>query len=199
MIITYDTVSYLSQIERDIDRTFPRHLQFEKEGEGTSLGQTALRHLLQLYAKIDAQVGYCQGMAFIAGLLLTYMPEEDAFYCFVSALKVWDNALLLFYFAKAPFNLTHFLSLPLSLSLSLDFLIFYSTHRMCPLLASQVQFTRNVFAGHVAGTAGALCVRGARQEASWKALGPPRKRGHPSYNVRRMSMYERSLCLHFAY
>ena len=52
------------------------------------MGQSALRHLLQLYAKVDSQVGYCQGMAFIAGLLLTYMPEDDAFYCFYSALKV---------------------------------------------------------------------------------------------------------------
>ena len=78
----------ISQIERDIDRTFPRHLQFEKEGGGTSVGQEALRRLLQLYAKTDKDVGYCQGMAFIAGLLLTYMPEENAFYCFLAALKV---------------------------------------------------------------------------------------------------------------
>ena len=77
-----------AQIERDIDRTFPRHLQFEKEGEGTSSGQEALRLLLQIYAKTDGEVGYCQGMAFIAGLLLTYMAEEDAFYCFSAALKV---------------------------------------------------------------------------------------------------------------
>lgn len=34
------------------------------------------------YASIDPEVGYCQGMGFIAGLLLTYMPEETAFYCF---------------------------------------------------------------------------------------------------------------------
>jgi TBC1 domain family member 10 len=81
-------MQYLPQIERDIDRTFPRHLQFEKEGEGTSSGQEALRRLLQMYAKTDGEVGYCQGMAFIAGLLLTYMPEEDAVYCFMAALKV---------------------------------------------------------------------------------------------------------------
>ena len=79
---------HVAQIERDIDRTFPRHLQFEKEGEGTSSGQEALRRLLQIYAKTDGEVGYCQGMAFIAGLLLTYMAEEDAFYCFSAALKV---------------------------------------------------------------------------------------------------------------
>jgi Rab-GTPase-TBC domain len=47
-----------------------------------------LRNVLQMYAKTDNEVGYCQGMAFIAGLLLTYMPEEDAFYCFLAALKV---------------------------------------------------------------------------------------------------------------
>lgn len=82
------SISLPYQIERDIDRTFPRHLHFEKEGEGTSEGQDSLRNVLQMYARTDNEVGYCQGMAFIAGLLLTYMPEEDAFYCFMAALKV---------------------------------------------------------------------------------------------------------------
>lgn len=70
-------------IEKDVDRTFPKHLQFaDTDGQG----QTSLRRLLQWYAAIDAEVGYCQGMGFIAGLLLTYLEEEEAFYCFAAAL-----------------------------------------------------------------------------------------------------------------
>lgn len=33
------------------------------------------------------QVGYVQGMGFIAGLLLLYMSEEDAFWTLVALLK----------------------------------------------------------------------------------------------------------------
>jgi hypothetical protein len=38
-------------------------------------------------AKCDTEVGYCQGMGFILGMLLTYMPEEEAFYTFLVALQ----------------------------------------------------------------------------------------------------------------
>jgi len=74
----------IDEIERDIDRTFPRHVLFyEKDGRG----QNSLRRVLQMYAAIDAKVGYCQGMGFMAGLLLTYMIEEDAFYVFAAVLQ----------------------------------------------------------------------------------------------------------------
>src|SRR5690606_6609905 len=63
-------------IERDIDRTFPRHILFGKK----SVGQQALRNVLHAYSVLDPELGYCQGMGFIAGLLLTYLPEDDAFY-----------------------------------------------------------------------------------------------------------------------
>lgn len=44
------------------------------------LGQTLLRRVLRAYANYDEEVGYCQGMGFIAGMFLTYMPEEEAFW-----------------------------------------------------------------------------------------------------------------------
>lgn len=74
-----------TQIERDVDRTFPRHIIFI---ENNGSGQCALRRILHAYAALDPEVGYCQGMGFIAGLLLTYMIEEDAFYCFYATLNV---------------------------------------------------------------------------------------------------------------
>lgn len=73
----------LEEIERDIDRTFPRHVLFiEKDGEG----QCSLRRVLQWYAALDTEVGYCQGMGFVAALFLTYMSEERAFYTFYATL-----------------------------------------------------------------------------------------------------------------
>ncbi|KAK9843314.1 hypothetical protein WJX74_010233 [Apatococcus lobatus] len=61
-------------ITRDINRTFPEHPQF-----GFQQGQQALFRVLKAYSLHDLEVGYCQGMAFVAGLLLMYVPEEPAF------------------------------------------------------------------------------------------------------------------------
>lgn len=63
-------------IERDINRTFPRHVFFRHLGEG----QDRLRRVLQAYARLDPEVGYCQGMGFLTALLLTYYPEDEAFH-----------------------------------------------------------------------------------------------------------------------
>ena len=46
-------------------------------------GQAALRRVLRAYSYYDREVGYCQGMNFIAGMFLTIMPEEDAFWLLV--------------------------------------------------------------------------------------------------------------------
>jgi len=63
------------EIRRDIHRTFPEHPLFAHER-----GQTALFNVLKAYAVHDLEVGYCQGMAFVAGCLLMYVPEEAAFH-----------------------------------------------------------------------------------------------------------------------
>ena len=44
-------------------------------------GQAALFRVLKAYSLHDLEVGYCQGMAFAAGILLMYLPEEPAFRC----------------------------------------------------------------------------------------------------------------------
>lgn len=36
--------------------------------------------MLRAYAVYDTEVGYCQGMNFLAGLLLTWMPNEATAY-----------------------------------------------------------------------------------------------------------------------
>uniref|UniRef100_A0A7S2KF21 Rab-GAP TBC domain-containing protein n=1 Tax=Leptocylindrus danicus TaxID=163516 RepID=A0A7S2KF21_9STRA len=52
-----------------------------------ALGQTLLRRVLRAYANYDEEVGYCQGMGFIAGMFLTYMPEEQAFWQLVGVMN----------------------------------------------------------------------------------------------------------------
>jgi hypothetical protein len=53
------------------------------QSKDTGYGQDSLRNVLTYYAVFDKEVGYCQGMGFIAAMFLTYMPEEDAFYTLV--------------------------------------------------------------------------------------------------------------------
>lgn len=62
-------------IARDIHRTFPEHPQF-----GFEQGQQELFRVLKAYSVHDLEVGYCQGMAFVAGILLMYLPEEPTFH-----------------------------------------------------------------------------------------------------------------------
>lgn len=65
-----------SVIQRDIARTFPAH-DFFKEAGG--LGQDSLMRMARVYAVYDQEVGYCQGLSFLAATLLLHMPEEQAF------------------------------------------------------------------------------------------------------------------------
>uniref|UniRef100_A0A3B3ST51 TBC1 domain family member 4 n=1 Tax=Paramormyrops kingsleyae TaxID=1676925 RepID=A0A3B3ST51_9TELE len=60
----------------DLGRTFPTHPYFSaKHG----LGQRSLYNLLKAYSLLDSEVGYCQGLSFVAGVLLLHMDEEEAF------------------------------------------------------------------------------------------------------------------------
>ncbi|KAL0291818.1 UNVERIFIED_CONTAM: EVI5-like protein [Sesamum calycinum] len=47
----------------------------------------SLYNVLKAYSVYDRDVGYVQGMGFVAGLLLLYMSEEDAFWLLVALLK----------------------------------------------------------------------------------------------------------------
>ncbi|XP_077298006.1 GTPase activating protein and centrosome-associated isoform X2 [Arctopsyche grandis] len=65
-----------SVIQRDIARTFPAHDHFREVG---GFGQDSLLRLARAYAVHDSEVGYCQGLSFVAATLLLHMPEEQAF------------------------------------------------------------------------------------------------------------------------
>eukprot|EP00927_Polykrikos_kofoidii_P077925 TRINITY_DN74809_c0_g1_i1.p1 TRINITY_DN74809_c0_g1~~TRINITY_DN74809_c0_g1_i1.p1 ORF type:complete len:407 (-),score=54.21 TRINITY_DN74809_c0_g1_i1:96-1271(-) len=70
-------------IVRDINRTFPKHVLY-RDRQG--LGQQQLLNVLRAYSVFNAEVGYCQGMGFICGILLMYMREDDAFLMLISLL-----------------------------------------------------------------------------------------------------------------
>lgn len=64
------------QIDHDLPRTFPTHPWLD-----TLEGQATLRRVLVGYSFRDSEVGYCQGLNYVAALLLLVMKtEEDAFW-----------------------------------------------------------------------------------------------------------------------
>merc|ERR1719186_2459688 len=71
-------------IRRDIARTYPEHDFFKKKD---GVGQEALFNVMKAYSIHDREVGYCQGSAFIVGLLLMQMPEEETFAILVKMME----------------------------------------------------------------------------------------------------------------
>jgi len=69
-------------IDRDIDRTFTNHPFFR---DGT--GRVALRRVLVAFSHRRPDIGYCQSMNFVCGLLLLFFPEEHAFWMLVTVIE----------------------------------------------------------------------------------------------------------------
>ncbi|PIA38299.1 hypothetical protein AQUCO_02800169v1 [Aquilegia coerulea] len=64
------------QIDHDLPRTFPGHPWLD-----TPEGHASLRRVLVAYSFRDSDVGYCQGLNYVAALLLLVMKtEEEAFW-----------------------------------------------------------------------------------------------------------------------
>eukprot|EP00698_Gefionella_okellyi_P010865 TRINITY_DN2851_c0_g1_i1.p1 TRINITY_DN2851_c0_g1~~TRINITY_DN2851_c0_g1_i1.p1 ORF type:complete len:428 (+),score=84.34 TRINITY_DN2851_c0_g1_i1:45-1328(+) len=74
----------IEQIDKDVPRTFPDHRLLGQDGPGWG----PLTDVLRAYAAFNPTVGYCQGMAFIAGtLLIVGMQAEDAFWTITALLS----------------------------------------------------------------------------------------------------------------
>ncbi|CAH9072770.1 unnamed protein product [Cuscuta epithymum] len=64
------------QIDHDLPRTFPGHPWLD-----TAEGHASLRRVLVGYSFRDSEVGYCQGLNYVAALLLLVLKtEEEAFW-----------------------------------------------------------------------------------------------------------------------
>ncbi|XP_033645463.1 uncharacterized protein LOC117304932 isoform X2 [Asterias rubens] len=75
----------IRQITVDVDRSFPSHRLFIDGSLEAKEGRASLFRLLAVYALYNPQVGYCQGMSYIAGMLLMQMSnEEEAFWALVA-------------------------------------------------------------------------------------------------------------------
>lgn len=79
-------------IRVDIPRTMPRVPMFNRKDVRISLYR-----VLRAYSNADPELGYYQGMAFSAAILMSYMDETSAFWSFVGLMKGKDHNLRDFY------------------------------------------------------------------------------------------------------
>ena len=85
--LRHEGASYcLNSIESDVDRTFVGSNSCGIEGSVDDLVQS-LRNVLSAYIILDPIIGYCQGMNFVAGMLIRMMPEPEAFWVLVGLMK----------------------------------------------------------------------------------------------------------------
>lgn len=82
----------------DLPRTFPDLSFFHAEG---SHYEYALRDVLEAFLYLKPDVGYSQGMSFLAAVLLLYMDPYEAFCCFVNML-LHKSCFLHFFKIKMP-------------------------------------------------------------------------------------------------
>lgn len=83
-------------IDVDAPRTFPDISEFSEDY------RRSMRHILYAYSNLNKEVGYCQGMNFVVGLLLlvSCREEEEVFWMFTCLME--DRCLSGFYQEKFP-------------------------------------------------------------------------------------------------
>eukprot|EP01121_Diplochlamys_sp_Union-15-3_P000967 TRINITY_DN10810_c0_g1_i1.p1 TRINITY_DN10810_c0_g1~~TRINITY_DN10810_c0_g1_i1.p1 ORF type:complete len:305 (-),score=37.01 TRINITY_DN10810_c0_g1_i1:58-972(-) len=73
----------ISKISLDLARTYTTFTETKKTG---------LFNVLRAYAALYPEIGYCQGMNFIAGVLVNNLSEMEAFWVFVQMMKKYELA-----------------------------------------------------------------------------------------------------------
>ncbi|KAJ6647677.1 USP6 N-terminal-like protein [Pseudolycoriella hygida] len=94
------------QIDSDVNRQFREHIDYRQR---YSIKQKSLFNILTAYSMYNTEVGYCQGMSGVAGVLLMYMNEEEAFWALCTILSDKRYAMHGLYIEGFP-KLTRFLA-----------------------------------------------------------------------------------------
>ncbi|KAL7885424.1 hypothetical protein AOLI_G00057190 [Acnodon oligacanthus] len=80
-------VALFRQIALDLQRSFPTHRSLMGDSPEAIEGQAKLFRVLTAYAKYNPQIGYSQGMSYIAAVFLMHLGEEEAFWALVVLLE----------------------------------------------------------------------------------------------------------------
>ena len=92
----------VGQIETDLPRTFPNNTHFDSTKSDNM--QRNLYNVLLAFSNSNQTIGYCQGLNYIAGLLLLVTKEEDATFWLLKTLL--EQKLPDYYTASMPGLLT---------------------------------------------------------------------------------------------
>jgi len=76
---------FTEQIGKDIDRTYPQYDLFQQPDV-----QRVMYNILRSVAAYRVELGYCQGMGYVAGFLKTLMPEEDTFWLMIKIIDQFN-------------------------------------------------------------------------------------------------------------
>ncbi|XP_051976117.1 TBC1 domain family member 10B [Xyrauchen texanus] len=80
-------LTLFKQIALDLQRSFPTHRTLMGQRPEAIEGQAKLFRVLTAYARYNPQIGYVQGMSYIAAVLLMILSEEEAFWALVALLE----------------------------------------------------------------------------------------------------------------
>ncbi|XP_054706991.1 uncharacterized protein LOC129216801, partial [Uloborus diversus] len=76
--------SHKRQISLDLLRTMPNNVNFcDRSAEGVM----QMERVLTAFCLHNPQLGYCQGMNFLVGMMLLFVGPEDAFWCLVAIVE----------------------------------------------------------------------------------------------------------------
>uniref|UniRef100_G1U0S9 Rab-GAP TBC domain-containing protein n=1 Tax=Oryctolagus cuniculus TaxID=9986 RepID=G1U0S9_RABIT len=81
---------HIHQIDADVRRTFRNHVMFRQR---YGMKQQALFHVLLAHSEFDVEVGYRQGMNWVAAVLLMFLDEEDAFWALTQLMRKPRHAM----------------------------------------------------------------------------------------------------------
>jgi len=77
-----DACKYVDQINADVPRTFPSHAFFKNPK-----GQAQLRNILMAFTVLKGDIGYCQGLNYLAGIILIHLDEEKTLWMLMQLMK----------------------------------------------------------------------------------------------------------------
>lgn len=92
-LLTYENPENEHRIQKDVDRTFNNYPISGQEDDveirwDHVLGRKLLFNVLLAYANYDNEIGYVQGMSYIAAMMLLYVKDEQrVFWCLVHLLN----------------------------------------------------------------------------------------------------------------
>lgn len=80
-------VQAIRQILLDVGRSYPTHRNFFVNNADGVEGRAMLFRILAVYTQFNPVINYCQGMSYLGGMLLMFLPEKEAFWALVALLE----------------------------------------------------------------------------------------------------------------